>query len=107
MCHRLGFSQTGRVWYCCVGSDVHEHAVSGERTFAPIAQCDVKGARCDEGAVPEDEFISCRMIFIQMNLDNTADHFALARVYASHVDGDRPGLDSELPMPPHERGDLR
>src|SRR4051812_11923824 len=98
MCHRLGFRQTGGVGYGCVGSDVHEHTVSDESTFAPIAQCHVNGARCDECAVAENEFISGRAIFVQMNLDNTVDHFALARVYPNHVDGDRPGLDPELPM---------
>src|SRR5258708_39361942 len=102
MGHRLGLSQTGRVEYCCVGSDVHEHAVRGERTFAPIAQCDSKRERCDESAVAEDEFISGRVIPVQMNLDNTVHHFALARVYSTHVDGDRPCLDSELPLPSHK-----
>src|SRR5262249_47680934 len=107
MGHRFGFSQTGSVGYCCVGSDVHEHAVSGERAFGPITQCDVKGARGDECAVAEDEFVSRRLIFVPMTLDNGVDHSTLARIYSCHVDGDRSGLDPELPMPPHEGGDLR
>ena len=62
MGHRLGFAQAGRVGYCCAGSEVHEHAVRGERTFAPIAQCDVNGARGDECAFAEDELITAILV---------------------------------------------
>src|ERR1700733_8165166 len=41
-----------------------------------------------------------------MNLDDAIHQLALARVNSRHVDGDRPGLDPELPLPPNERGDL-
>src|SRR5262249_20739253 len=42
-----------------------------------------------------------------MDLNDTVDHIAFARVYSLHVDGDRPRLNSELPMPRHERRHLR
>src|SRR5579862_9386175 len=89
MGHWLRFSQTGQVGYCCAGSHVHEHAISGQRTLAAIAQGDVNGARCDECAVSEDQFTSGCMIFVQMNLDNTLDHFLLSRIHSGHVDRDR------------------
>src|SRR5262249_28980538 len=57
MGHRPGFSQTRRVGYRCVSAGVHENAVSGDRPFASIAQCDMNRTRCDERAVTEDEFI--------------------------------------------------
>ena len=111
MGQRFRFRQTGRVGYCRAASEVHENALSCERTFAPIAQCDVNGARCDECAFAEDELIAAilvqgRAIFIEMNPDDTVHHFALAGVNSRHVDGDRPGLDPELPMPANERCDL-
>src|SRR5580658_1653570 len=111
MGQRLGFRQTGRAGYCRAASEVHENALRCERTFAPIAQCDVDGARSDECALAEDELIATtlvqgRAIFIEMNPDDTVHHFALARVNSRHVDCDRPGLDPELPMPANERCDL-
>jgi hypothetical protein len=77
------------------------------RRVPPPHQRNTERARCDEGAVAEDEFVRGGVIFVEMNLDDFRDHIALSRVYAGHVDGDRPSLDPELPMPPHQRGDLR
>jgi hypothetical protein len=107
MRHRPGFPQTWGVGYGCMGSDVHEHAVSGERTFARIAQSDVNRVGRDECAIAEDELISGRAIFFQMNPDYVVDHGLFARVYANHVDSDWSGPDPEFPTPSHERGDLR
>src|SRR5262249_32101515 len=42
-----------------------------------------------------------------MDLNDTVDHIAFARVYSLHVDGDRPRLNSELPVPRHERSHFR
>src|ERR1700761_230992 len=99
MRHGLGFSQAGRIGYGCTASDVHEYALSGERTFAAVTQCDLHGARGDKYAVAEDEFITSGVIFVQMNLDDPLDHLALALVDPRHVDHNRPRRDSELAMP--------
>ena len=79
MSQRLGFPQTGRIGNGCVSSEIHEQTVCGDRAFAPIAQCDMNGARRDECAVAEDEFISCSAKFVQMDFDDTRRPFRRLR----------------------------
>jgi hypothetical protein len=51
-------------------------------------------------------FVEGRATFVEMNMNDTVHNFALARVNSRHVNGDRPGLEPELTLPPNERGDL-
>src|ERR1700733_3611805 len=105
--HRFGFPEPRRVRHGCVSSHVHEYTVSGEHTLASIAETDMNDTRSHERAVAPNEFSTRRLIFVQMNLDDPLHHLALTVVDSGHVDGDRPGLDSELCMPGYKRSDLR
>ena len=107
MSHRFGCPEPRRVRHGCVGSHVHEYAVSGEHTLASIAETDLHGTRRHERAVAPNEFSPRRLISVQMELNNPVHHLALAVVDSGHVDGERPGVDSELCMPGYKRSDLR
>src|SRR5262245_2413385 len=107
MRHWLSVGQSWYVRYRGVRSNVHEHALTSDDSFASVAQGDLESTRPDEAGIAADQFRSRVMVLIEMSLDQVIDHLFLARVDPGHVDGDRPSFHPEFVVAPEQRRHLR
>src|SRR5262245_29215979 len=104
---RAGGFQAGHVGHRAVGTDVDEDLVALEDTRPAVVQAHLECFRTHETARPHDQLGAAVLVGVQMRVDLSVDHVALALANLHHVDRDAIRRRPELRGMAREVRDVR
>src|SRR5271154_947725 len=82
-----------------MGPHVQEYPVSRKDTHGSVLHFHLDRPWGHEARFTEDQLSATGFITIEVKIDETIDHLALACAHAGHIDSHGPRCDSKLPRP--------
>src|ERR1700732_5078572 len=93
---RSGGFEARHIWNGCPCPNVQEYLIAGNNAHGPVLRFHLDRPWGHEARLTKDQFCATGFVTVEVKIDETIDHLALARAHPCHIDHDGSRCNSKL-----------